>query len=829
MTLRTRRTFPDVVSGYALRNYRIAIVQPMAAVNVVANPSIETNTVGYIGVGGATGVRSAAWQRRGAYSLAMTPTAGVNDGVFYQTVAMSGGRLYAMSVDILAAGGVPFQLYFANTLGQRQSPKAAFVASGEAQRPVLLWQPPTTSNYRCYITKDGHASTKIFYLDGLQVELGPASTYIDGDQRGFIANQAAYYWSGTPHASTSSRILATRAGGVEMDISKFGFTLLAVLGLGLGGYVNQFTPSAFVGGSQYEGTIAIERTFDLIGALTGRSHLELANHRSDLAQLLRPNTGVLQQPLLLKVQMLDDCGDAAGEPVEIPCTFEPDGLVGQVDNDFQERVDLKFKIFLPFVARRDGEEGAALGFQGSVANANDGLYRAAAGQWTALGAGFNAQVLAMAVDLANNRVYFGGDFTTAGGTLVNRITYWDGAQFVAMADGVAGGGVNGIKVAANGDVWIVGSFTSVNGAATKGIARWNFATSTWTAFNLSTTGFVGMLAVDIAADGTVYIGGSFTDLNGTANNDNIVKYDGASWLPLGTGANGIVYAIRVAPDGKVYVGGGFTAANGVTLNRIGYWNGTTFVAMAGGTSAGGDQIRAIEIAPNGLVYMGGIFSTIGGVTAANIAYWNGVGFSAMGSGVNQEVLGIAISAAGVVYAAGNFTTAGGLTLADSLAAWNGSAWVYVDVDLPGASNGRPLLFQEQLFLGYNTSGTATAAALTTLTNSGSADAYPIYEFTGPGKLYQLTNYTTGDALYFNLTLLSGETARLDLRPGNLSFVSSFRGDISGTILPGSSFGSWHLAPGANNASAYIGGTTSGATAIAGHWAPTYLALEDALY
>lgn len=825
---RSRRFFPEVVTGYPLVNYDITLVQPAAAINLVSNPSLERDTTGWSAAGGAAVARSAAWQRRGAFSLAVTPGAGLADGAFFGTVPLTGGTLYAMSVDMLAAAGVPYAIYFANTIAQRLSPLFTFTGTGRAQRPVLNWQPPATSNYRCYMVKNGHASTKVFYVDGLQVEAAPASTYLDGDQRGFIANQAAYYWTATPHASSSVRILATRAGGVEVSLSKYGFSLLAVMGLGLTGFVNQFTPNAALGGSQYDGTLPVEHVFDLVGALTGRSHLELQHNRSGLERLLRPNAGILQQPLLMRLQSVDDCGDPAGETVEIPCTFEPGGLAGQVDNDYQERVDLQFKIFLPYVARREGEEGASLNYQQTIPNANFALYRTGGGQWTALGTGFGTIITAIAVDRPRGRIYFGGGYMTANGATQNRICYLDlsSGQFVAMDNGVTPQVVRAIAVASNGDVWIGGDFTSVGSAAAaaKGLARWNLATGTWTAFNPATASFNKVNALAIDSTGLVYVGGNFTDWNGNANSDNIVSYNGSVFAPLLTGTNSAVTSLAIAPDGlTLYIGGAFTTPQ----TRIMKWSGGAFAALGPGSDG---EVDALAFGPDGRLYAGGSFAVT--PAAGQIAVWNGTGWSPLGAGVGPAangVLAIAVTPAGIVYAGGKFQTAGGLTLPDRIAGWNGSAWFYVDVDMPGATNFNALaLNRDDLYVGTDSSGSAVASVLNTLTNTGTADAYPIFEFLGPGTVYQLTNTTTGDALYFNLTLLTGERATLDLRPGNLSFVSTFRGDIAGTILPGSGFGSWHLAPGANTVSAFIS-SVSILTTLAAHWAPSYLAAEDALY
>jgi hypothetical protein len=76
-----------------------SIIIPETTTNLVTNPSIEDDTTGYTAVGGSA-VRDSSVRRREVSSLRITPTAGVNDGVYYGTVSLTSGQSYAFSVDI---------------------------------------------------------------------------------------------------------------------------------------------------------------------------------------------------------------------------------------------------------------------------------------------------------------------------------------------------------------------------------------------------------------------------------------------------------------------------------------------------------------------------------------------------------------------------------------------------------------------------------------------------------------------------------------------------------------------------------------------------------
>ena len=95
-------------------------------------------------------------------------------------------------------------------------------------------------------------------------------------------------------------------------------------------------------------------------------------------------------------------------------------------------------------------------------------------------------------------------------------------------------------------------------------------------------------------------------------------------------------------------------------------------------------------------------------------------------------------------------------------------------------------------------------------NAGTAVTYPIVRFVGPGRIYQLLNNTTGDEIYFDYTLQTGETAVLDLRKGVKTFVSSFNGNLypRGAVLPGSDVATFKLIPGQNDISVYIDDDTA---------------------
>ena len=96
-------------------------------------------------------------------------------------------------------------------------------------------------------------------------------------------------------------------------------------------------------------------------------------------------------------------------------------------------------------------------------------------------------------------------------------------------------------------------------------------------------------------------------------------------------------------------------------------------------------------------------------------------------------------------------------------------------------------------------GTTSYAGTTSISYSGTAWAYPIIKIVRSGgdgaTLKSIINYTTGAELWFNFAMRDGEELIIDLRPGQRSMTSNFRGDITGEILQQSNAGAFYLTHG----------------------------------
>lgn len=827
---------PDPVSGYELdpNNGYFSVIIPEATTNLVTNPSVEgAVTTNYAAQGGAMAA-TYNWQAYGSCGLALTPAVSTESGFYFGSataIALAAGTTYTASVTIQGEEGKVYYIWIGSTAGALIGTKAKWIGTGHKQRIWVTTVEPTGASRRIYVTRDGqYTDQNVFYADGLQLEAKPyPTTYCDGDQLSFVSGQVAYRWTGYAHSSTSTRSAQTRSGGREMKLLWYAFRVLAIIGLGMAPVIDQALPIPGYG-EMLQGTGTTARTFTLVGSVIGEgsSGRHLQQLRSSLINAFKPDLTQFDQPLILRYQKCDEDGNPQSESLDILCTYAG-GLEGNWDNHQQERIALNFKMHIPFI-RNTYNGGIELGYQTQLTNVNYIAMRGSDGVWAKMAAGCTGGFPNAIVGGMDGFIYVGGNFTDMDGKASTAgIAYWNGTAWGAVGTGVTAGAnkwVLALAIGPDGALYAGGSFTGMGGiAGTAYIAKWNG--TTWTPLGAGANGSVYSLV--FGPNGHLYAGGSFTLMDGVAGTARIAEWDGAAWTPLSTGASDIVRALAASPDGSIYAGGDFTNLGGANGDYIAKWNGSAWVALSTGMN---NPVRGLAVGLDGKVYAGGTFTLAGGVTASYIARWNGVIWDNMGGGVDGNVRVIYTAPNGEIYVGGSFDVAGGNAVPDSVAIWNGSFWRPLDIDFPGVG----LTYVDTVFydlagnfyVGFENNGTAYSATVI-IPNTGSSMAYPTFFMDGPGKIWQIINYSTGKRIYFNdLTLLAGERVYLCLEPDRIEFVSSFRGNLMPYISPGSDL-DFPLLPGNNNISTYFFGSTTANTAITMSWVNVYWSVDGALF
>jgi hypothetical protein len=275
-----------------------------------------------------------------------------------------------------------------------------------------------------------------------------------------------------------------------------------------------------------------------------------------------------------------------------------------------------------------------------------------------------------AITASGSDIYVGGSFISIDGVMVNRIAKWNGSSWSAIQGGV-NGSVNSLTTDSNGNLYAGGSLTTAGGTPVNYIAKWNG--SSWSALGGGVNSNLYALATDNS--GNIYAGGDFTTAGGTAANY-IAKWNGSSWSSLGGGVgSSSVKAITSDSSGNIYAGGDFATASGTTVNRVAKWNGSAWSALSGGvdSSGGVSTVTALTTDSNGSLYAGGYFITADTSVVWRVAKWNGSSWSSLNSGVDSYIFALTADSSGNLFAGGAFYRADG-SIANYIAKWNGSSW-----------------------------------------------------------------------------------------------------------------------------------------------------------
>lgn len=259
--------------------------------------------------------------------------------------------------------------------------------------------------------------------------------------------------------------------------------------------------------------------------------------------------------------------------------------------------------------------GGTFGALGTVAVSNIGQWTGSA--WTALGAGLNGSVLALAYDRTGSLVA-GGTFTASGTTAIAGAARWNGTSWQTMDAGVSGAsvtsslpGITAFATDSSGDVVAIGNFTSAGGSTSANIALWN----------------------------------------------------GSAWQPLGAGlpsASTLPSAVAAANSGLIY------AADGTADGVVHVWSGSSWNTLI--AISGAPLITALAVDTQGTVWAG---DHNGEVWAYSSGTWLDEAGTAAGSATEDPVTALLVAPGNAIYAA---------TLFDVFS-WNGSSWDVLDATL----------------------------------------------------------------------------------------------------------------------------------------------------
>ncbi len=243
--------------------------------------------------------------------------------------------------------------------------------------------------------------------------------------------------------------------------------------------------------------------------------------------------------------------------------------------------------------------------------------------WSGLGSGLFNTAFTLERDGSNN-IYVGGVFTRLSGGSNNdytRVAMWNGtwnripSGSATGQNGFNGGNCQVIKYnSVNKYVYFGGVFTGYYNKSTTVVTCNRVAYYNGSLFSTMGSGTNGTTVntIEVSNDGTVYVGGDFTVVNGNINASYVAKWDITTntWGAVGNGLNGIVKKLKWN-NGLLYASGAFTALGGNTstlLNYVSVFDGTEWRIIDNSIGPSAKSIDALEVTSNAL-YVGGTFTT----------------------------------------------------------------------------------------------------------------------------------------------------------------------------------------------------------------------------
>ncbi len=241
------------------------------------------------------------------------------------------------------------------------------------------------------------------------------------------------------------------------------------------------------------------------------------------------------------------------------------------------------------------------------------------------GAGADNPVFAVALT-AQGKVVLGGSFTTVNGVTRPNVALLNtnGSVDLTFNTGVGlNGTVYAVAVQPDGKILVGGDFTTVNNTNRARIARINANGSLDLSFNAGAGPSNAVRAILVQTNGSIVIGGSFTNVSGTAAGYITRLLPGGAVDPsfnAGWGADAAVLALALQENNKIIAVGDFHLFNGVSRNRITRLNadGSIDPTINFGTGAN-SFISAVLVQDDESIVIGGGFTEFNGISRQYVA------------------------------------------------------------------------------------------------------------------------------------------------------------------------------------------------------------------
>ncbi|MEO8588623.1 MAG: hypothetical protein ABI432_04580, partial [Flavobacteriales bacterium] len=252
-----------------------------------------------------------------------------------------------------------------------------------------------------------------------------------------------------------------------------------------------------------------------------------------------------------------------------------------------------------------------------------------------IGTGANHPIWAVVLQ-PDGKILLGGEFTTFNGVAASMLVRLNANGSIDPSFNVQPMevGISALALQADGRLIAAGTIPDVDDVGNAWVARFEVDGGLDPTFNVSSATDGHARALALSADGSVWVGGTFSSFNGAAHN-NLVRLDANGNIDptftIGTGFDATVHTLLQQPDGAVLVGGAFTMIDGTPRNGLTRLleNGSvdpSFDPGEGFTDLGGPGfVFSLALRPDGRILAGGQFNWYDGVNGGDIALLNADG------------------------------------------------------------------------------------------------------------------------------------------------------------------------------------------------------------
>ncbi len=289
------------------------------------------------------------------------------------------------------------------------------------------------------------------------------------------------------------------------------------------------------------------------------------------------------------------------------------------------------------------------------------------------------------------------------------------------------------------------------------------------------------------------LAGGIFEIAGGVRANNVARWDGANWAPMGNEFNGSVHAFAEL-HGQIYAAGRFNGHGAVHRPRfIAQWNGSGWTPLADVPDAAILTMVTADLGDGLALYVGGEFESIGSTSARHVARYDGQSWRALRGAFDNDVYGLTAGDLGdgtKLYATGVFMNIG-QTPADAVAAWDGFEWTPVGEGLTTATS--PAIFDD---------GDGPHLYVTSVGSTKKWDGVSAWTSIGGGTALRVGDDGSGPSLFIGRALVTYSSTPAVRRYRNGVVTDFSDGPTYGGVVALTTHDD------GNGEKLYVGGTTS---------------------